>query len=149
MKKFFYDGLRKRLTMAKITFSHTELIKILLSNELLPKQILRPKVEGDEIHFVVETNLPLLQFVPASLRYLSFTDNNAIFELTVVNSSLNAMIGRLNLSSKLNAPEYVKFDFPKVYVDVNELLKEKNIRGVLLKDITFNDGEFTITTCST
>jgi len=78
MKIFFCDGLRKRLTMAKITFNHAELIKILLSNELLPKQILRPKVEGDEIHFVVETNLPLIQFVPASLKFLSYTDNNAI-----------------------------------------------------------------------
>jgi len=135
--------------MAKITFNHAELIEILLSNELLPKEVLRPKVEGDEIHFVVETNLPLLQFVPASLRFLSYTDNKAIFELTIVNSSLNAMIGRLNLLSKLNAPAYVKFDFPKVSVDVNELLKEKNIRGVLLKDIIFNDGEFTIVTCST
>ena len=135
--------------MAKITFSHAELLQILISNELLPKKILRPKVEGEEIHFVVETNLPLLKFVPASLKYLSFTDNNAIFEITVVNSSLNTMIGRLNLLSKLNAPAYVKFDFPKVSVDVNELLKEKNIRGVLLKDIIFNDGEFTIVTCST
>ena len=135
--------------MAKIIFSHEELINILLSNDILSKEILRPEVEGDEIHFVVKTKLPLLQFVPVSLRYLSFTDNNATFELTVVNSSLNAMIGRLNLLSKLNAPTYVKFDFPKVSVDVNELLKEKNIRGVLLKDITFNDGEFTITTCST
>ena len=135
--------------MAKITFSHTELIQILLSNELLPKELLRPKVEGEEIHFVVQTNLPLLQFVPVSLRYLSFADNNAIFELTVVNSSLNAMIGRLNLLSKINAPSYVKLDFPKVSVDVNELLKEKNIRGVQLKDIIFNNGEFTIVTCST
>jgi hypothetical protein len=135
--------------MAKITFSHAELITILLYNELLPKEILRPKVEGDEIHFVVETNLPLLQFVPVSLRYLSFIDNNAIFELTVVNSSLNAMIGRLNMLSKINAPAYVKFDFPKVSVDVNGLLKEKNIRGIQLTDIIFNYGEFTITTCST
>jgi len=135
--------------MAKITFSHAELIQILLSNELLPKEILRPKVQGEEIHFVVEANLPLLQFIPASLRYLNYTDNNAIFELTVVNSSLNKMIGRLNLLSKLNAPAYVKFDFPKVSVDVNELLRERNIRGVQLKDIIFNDGEFTITTCST
>lgn len=135
--------------MAKITFNHAELLQILISNELLPKKILRPKVEGDKIHFVVETNLPLLQFVPVSLRYLSYADNNAIFEITVVNSSLNAMIGRLNLLSKLNAPAYVKFDFPKVSVDVNELLKEKNIRGVLIKDIIFNDGEFTIVTCST
>ncbi len=135
--------------MAKITFSHAELLQILISNELLPKKILRPKVEGEEIHFVVETNLPLLQFVPASLRYLSFTDNNAIFEITVVNSSLNVMIGRLNLLSKLNVPAYVKFDFPKVSVDVNELLKEKNIRDVLIKDIILNDGEFAITTCGT
>ena len=134
--------------MAKITFSHAELITILISNELLPKEILRPKVEGQEIHFVVKTNLPLLQFVPVSLRYLSFADNNAIFELTVVNSSLNKTIGRLNLLSRLDMPAYVKLDFPKISVDVNELLKEKYIRGVLLKDILFNNGEFTIVTCS-
>jgi len=135
--------------MAKITFSHEELIKILVSNELLPKEILRPKVEGEEIHFVVKTNLPLLQFVPVSLKYLSFADNNAIFELTVVNSSLNKTIGRLNLLSRLDVPAYVKLDFPKISVDVNELLKEKNIRGFLLKDIFFKDGEFTIVTSST
>ncbi len=135
--------------MAKITFSHAELITILISNELLPKEILRPKVEGQEIHFVVKTNLPLLQFVPVSLRYLSYTDNNAIFELTVVNSSLNKTIGRLNLLSRLDVPAYVKLDFPKISVDVNGLIKVKNIRGVLLKDIFFKDGEFTIVTCST
>jgi len=135
--------------MAKITFSYAELITILISNELLPKEILRPKVEGEEIHFVVKTNLPLLQFVPVSLRYLSFTDNSAIFELTVVNSSLNKMIGRLNLLSKLDVPAYIKLDFPKISVDVNELLKKKNIKGVRVEDIFFKDGEFTIVTCST
>ena len=134
--------------MAKITFSHTELLNILISNELLPKEVLRPKVEGEEIHFVVKTNMPLLQFVPVSLRYLSYTDNNAIFELTVVNSSLNKTIGKLNLLSRLDMPEYVKLDFPNISVDVNKLLKEKNIRGVQLKDIFFNNGEFTIVTCS-
>ncbi len=135
--------------MAKITFSHAELLNILISNELLPKEVLRPKVEGEEIHFVVKTNVPLLQFVPVSLRYLSFTDNNAIFELTVVNSSLNKTIGKLNLLSILEVPEYVKLDFPKISVDVNKLLKEKNVRGVQLKDIFFSNGEFTIVTCST
>ncbi len=135
--------------MAKITFSHAELLNILISNELLPKEVLRPKVEGEEIHFVVKTNVPLLQFVPVSLRYLSFTDNNAIFELTVVNSSLNKTIGKLNLLSILEVPEYVKLDFPKISVDVNKLLKEKNVKGVQLKDIFFNNGEFTIVTCST
>ena len=57
--------------MAKITFTHIELFNILISNELLPEKILRPKVEGQEIHFTVETNLPLLQYVPASLKFLS------------------------------------------------------------------------------
>jgi len=134
--------------MAKITFTNTELLNILISNELLPKKVSRPKVEGQEIHFTVETNLPLLQYVPASLKFLSFTDNNAIFELTVVNSSLSKTISRLNLLSKLNVPDYVKIDFPKISVDVNDLLRQRNIRGVQLKDILFDNGEFTIITSS-
>lgn len=135
--------------MAKITFSHAELMQILISNAILPKAILRPKVEGEEIHFVVNTNLPFLQFVPLSLRYLSYTDNNAIFELAVVNSNLNKTLSRLNLLSKLDLPVYVKIDFPKIYINVNELLQEKNIRGFLLKDIFFKDGKFMIVTSST
>ena len=130
--------------MAKIIFTHTELLNILLSNELLPKKILRPKVEGQEIHFAVETNIPLLQYVPASLKFVSFTDNNAIFELTVVNSSLSKTISRLNLMSKLDVPDYVKIEFPRISVDINELLKHRNIRGVKIEDILFDNGEFTI-----
>ena len=42
--------------MAKITFSLDELIHILISNELLRGEILRPKVDGDRIHFVIRTN---------------------------------------------------------------------------------------------
>lgn len=135
--------------MAKITFSHAELIEVLISNAILPKEILRPKIQGEVIHFVVNTNLPFLQFVPLSLRYLSFTDNNAIFEMSVVNGSLNKTISRLNLISGLDVPAYIKIDFPKIYINVNELLEVKNIRGFLIKDIFFEDGEFTIVTCST
>ena len=134
--------------MAKITFTHTELLNILLANELLPKKVLRPKVEGQEIHFTVETNIPLLQYVPASLKFVSFTDNNAIFELTVVNSSLSKTISRLNLMSKLDVPDYVKIEFPRISVDINELLKHRNIRGVKIEDIIFDNGEFTIITSS-
>ena len=134
--------------MATITFTHTELLSILLSNELLPKKISRPKIEGQEIHFTVETNLPILPLVPASLKFVSFADNKAIFELTVVNSTLNKTISRFNLLSKLDVPDYVEIDFPKISVDVNELLRRRNIRGVQLKDILFNNGEFTIVTSS-
>ncbi|MCP4261255.1 MAG: hypothetical protein GY774_27670 [Planctomycetes bacterium] len=135
--------------MAKITFSLAELKEILISNAVLPKVILRPKVEGEEIHFVVNTNLPFLQFIPLSLRYLNYTDNNAIFEISVVNSNLHKTINKFNLMSRLDVPEYIKIDFPKIYIDVNELLQIKNIRGILLKDIFYKDGEFTIVTSST
>jgi len=134
--------------MAKITFSLAELKKILVSNAVLPKVILRPKIKGEEIHFVVNTNLPFVQFIPLSLRYLNYTDNNAIFEISVANSNLHKTINKFNLMSRLDVPEYIKIDFPKIYIDVNELLQIKNIRGILLKDISLKDGQFTIVTIS-
>jgi hypothetical protein len=135
--------------MAKITFSLNELKDILISNAILPKVILRPKVEGEEIHFVVNTNLPFLQFVPLSLRYLNYVDNNAVVEISVVNGSLKKTISKFNLIDRLDIPEYVKINFPKIYIDINELLQIKNIKGIFLKDIFFKDGEFTIVTNST
>jgi hypothetical protein len=134
--------------MAKITFNLEELKEVLVSNAVLPKVILRPKVEGEEVHFVVDTNLPFLQFIPLTLRYLNYTDNNAIFEIGVENDNLHKTINRFNLISRLNIPEYIKIDFPKIYINVNELLELNNIRGILLKDIFFKRGKFTIVTSS-
>lgn len=135
--------------MAKITFNLKELIQILISNELLRGEILRPKVEGDRIHFVIRTNSFILPYIPASLGYLSFSDNQAIFELTIVSSSLNKAVSRLKQILQPKIPAYTRLDYPKIFVDVDELLKEKNIRGVRVKDISFEDGEFTIITCNT
>jgi hypothetical protein len=135
--------------MAKITFNLEELKEVLVSNEILPKMILRPKVEGDEVHFVVDTNLPFLQFIPLTLRYLNYTDKNAIFEISAVNGNLHKTISRSNLMSRLDIPEYIEIDYPKIYVNVNQLLEIKNIRGILLRDVFFEDGAFTIVTSST
>ena len=135
--------------MARITFTHTELLGILISNELLPDKIVRPEIKGHEIRFTVQTGLPILPLVPASLKFVNYTDNNAIFELTVVNSALNKTISRFNLLSKLDVPDYVDIDFPKISVDVNELLKRRNVKGVQVKDIILENDEFTIITCNT
>jgi len=134
--------------MAKITFSIDELTQILISNELLRGEILRPKVEGDRIHFVIKTNTFILPYIPASLGYMGFSDNLAAFELTIVSSYLNKAVGRLKQVLQLKLPAYVKLEFPKIFVDVDKLLREKNIRGIQVKDISFKDGEFTITTCN-
>ena len=134
--------------MAKITFSLEELIQILISNELLRGEILRPKVEGDRIHFVIRTNSFILPYIPASLAYLSFSENQAIFELTIVSSHLNKAVSRLKQMLQLKLPIYMKLEYPKIFVDVDKLLEEKDIRGIRVKDVSFEDSEFTITTCN-
>jgi len=134
--------------MAKISFNLDELTQILISNELLRGEILRPKVEGDRIHFVIKTNSFILPYIPASLGYLGFGDNLATFELTIVSSYLNKAVSRLKQILQLKLPVYIKLEFPKFFVDVDSLLKEKNIRGIRVKDISLKDGEFTITTCN-
>ena len=134
--------------MAKITFSLEELTQILISNELLRGEILRPKVDGERIHFVIRTNSFILPYIPASLGYLSFSDNLAIFELTIVSSYLNRAVSRLKQILQLKLPGYIKLEYPKIFVDVDKLLKEKNIKGIRVKDISFDGGEFKITTCN-
>jgi hypothetical protein len=53
--------------MAKITFDLEELLEIIVSNGLLPRQIARLRKKGDRIHFVIKTNTFILPFIPASL----------------------------------------------------------------------------------
>jgi len=141
-------GVRQGKTMAKITFSIEEFTQVLISNELLRGEILRPKVEGDRIHFVIKTNSFILPYIPASLGYLGFSDNLATFELTIVSSYLNKAVSRLKQMLQLKIPSYMRLEYPKIFVDVDNLLKEKNIRGVRVKDVSLEGGNFTITTCN-
>ena len=134
--------------MAKISFSLEELTQILISNKLLHGEILRLKVDGDRIHFVIRTNSLILPYIPASLGYLSFSDNQAIFELTIVSSHLNKAVSRLKQMLQLKLPAYMKLEYPKIFVDVEKLLEEKNIKGIRVKDISLKGREFTITTCN-
>jgi len=134
--------------MAKITFSLEELIEILISNKLLPPEIIRARVKGERIHFVIRTTSFILPFIPASLRFLSFNDNNAIFELTIVGGHLSKAISWLNQVLKLKIPAYMKLDYPEIFIDVDMMLKEKDIRGIRVKDISFENGQFAIVTDS-
>ncbi|MCH7557283.1 MAG: hypothetical protein IIB56_07470 [Planctomycetes bacterium] len=132
--------------MAKITFSLEELLKILISNELLPRQIIRVRVKGQRIHFIIRTDAFILPYIPASLRYISFDNNNAIFELTIASGHLNKAVNRLNQALKLKIPDCMKLEYPNISVDIDKLLEEKNIKGVRVKDIFFENGDFTIVT---
>ena len=134
--------------MAKITFSLEELVEFLTSNKLLPGQFIRPKVKGQSIHFIIQTNLFVLPYIPATLRYLSFEDNHAIFELAVVSGHLDKAIKQLESLFPNKLPAYMRLEYPKIFVDADMLLKENNIRGMRVKDISFEQGRFTIETCN-
>ncbi|OHB80730.1 MAG: hypothetical protein A2Z25_02905 [Planctomycetes bacterium RBG_16_55_9] len=132
--------------MARITFSLQELVDIAVSNGLLPGEVVRARVKGEKIHFVIKTNTFILPYVPASLSYVSFDGRDAIFKLTDVGGPVNKVMGWLQHALKLKMPPFVKVEYPKVSVDISGLLEEKNIRGLHVKDIVLKDGQFTITT---
>ncbi len=132
--------------MATITFSLEEFLKILISNELLPRQIIRARVKSQRVHFVIKTESFVLPFIPASLRYVGFDNNNAIFELTIASGHLNKAVNWLNQALKLKIPACMKLEYPNISVDIEKLLEEKNFRGVRVKDISFANGQFTIVT---
>ena len=132
--------------MAKITFTLDELLKILISNELLPRQIIRARVKGQKVHFLIKTNSFVLPYIPASLRYVSFNNNNAIFELTIVSGHLNKAVGWLNQALKLKIPACMRLEYPNIFVDIDKLLEEKSIKGLRVKDIFFEKGQLTVVT---
>jgi hypothetical protein len=134
--------------MATITFSLEELVEILIANKLLPPEIVRARVKGERIHFVIKTDSFILPFIPASLRYLSFENGSAIFELAVVSSHLSKAVSWFNQVLKLRIPAYMKLEYPNIFVDIDKLLEEKDIRALRVKDILFEEGEFTIVTCN-
>ena len=136
--------------MATIAFSLDELVGILLANGLLPAQrIARARVEGDAVHFVIKTGSFVLPYVPASLKFVSFGDGTAIFELAVVGGRLNKTVSWLNEVLKQELPPCVRLEPPKVLVDIEKTLAGKNIKGIRVDDIRFEGGRFVIVTSNT
>ena len=134
--------------MAVITFSLEELAEILIANKLLPPEIIRVRVKGEIFHFVIKTGSFVLPYIPASLKYLSFNDNKATFELTIVSSVVSKAINWLDQALKLKIPSYMELEYPNILINVDKLLQEKNIRNVQVNDILFEAGKFTIVTCN-
>ncbi len=132
--------------MAKITFSLQELVDFVVSNEMLPPEVVRMRVKGKKIHFAVKTNAFILPFVPASLVYVSFDGRHAHFELTNVPGPVNKVIGWLQHALKLKIPAFVKLEYPSVSIEIEGLLREKNIRGIQVKDVVFQNEEFSVLT---
>ena len=132
--------------MATLKLSLEEFVEILTANKLLPPEIIRPRVKGEVLHFVIRTGSFILPYIPASLRYLSFNDNVAIFELTIVSSAVGRAISWLKQTLKPQIPAFMKLEYPNISIDIDKLFQEKNIRNIRVNDIFFDNGEINIVT---
>ena len=131
--------------MAEITFTLEELLGILKSNNLLHKQIVRSGVNNNCIEFVIDTKMFLLPAIPVSLKYVSYENNNASFELSLANGQFNPTLGKIGNSYQSKLPDFVKLDLPNVDVDLQKLLEYKNIKGIQIKEIAQTDNQLKIT----
>ncbi|KPK44494.1 MAG: hypothetical protein AMJ65_02895 [Phycisphaerae bacterium SG8_4] len=132
--------------MARIIFGFDELLEILVCNSLLPRTIARLRVKGERIHFVIKTNSFILPFIPASVKYLRFEGDLAIFELAIAGNRADRAKGWFKQMLEVKMPSWMKLEYPVLSIDVGKLLTEKSIRGIRLKEISFRDSEFTLIT---
>jgi hypothetical protein len=130
--------------MAVITITYEELLEILKTNNLLPEQIARVTVKNECFHFAIRTENFLIPFVPASLKYISFENNTAKFELFVISSHFNKAIGWFGQSYLSKLPDYVKLELPYVLFDIEKILQEKNIKGIRIKEVVHETCQFTV-----
>lgn len=132
--------------MAAITFTLEEILQILKSNNRLPEQIVRSEVKNDCIEFTVDTKMFLLPVIPVSLKYISYENNIATFELNIVGSHFNKALSMVGNSYQSKLPEYVKLELPKVLIDLQKLFEHRKIKGIRVKEIIQNNSNFTIIT---
>ena len=133
--------------MAQIIFSLSELQEFLKSNLWMPEQIENLKGEGNEVLFKhrVLFNIP----ISISLEFIEYKNGVAIFLVTV--HWIPEILSKKRFNSLLKEKAFEEFmdlkEYPKVTIDINKILADRvPVKGLQIRDITLNDGLFTITT---
>jgi len=132
--------------MAVIMFTLEELLDVLASNDLLPAGITRLKVKDQTLHFVIRTGSLVLPFVPASLTFTGFEDGKALFELSIAGGRATRALAWLTRAYAQRMPDCTTLDYPQLVVDLQAMLKKKNINNLRIDSIAFDEGRFTIVT---
>lgn len=132
--------------MGQIVLSGDEFLSILAANARLPEQVMGVETEGEEIKVHVATPLPLLRSISVRIRFAGFEQGQVVLQLMT-----NRLIDKFDwLVDKMLASLKVedhggRWEYPRLYVDVNKLLR-RQIRGVEIAGVVFQDGHFHITT---
>jgi hypothetical protein len=132
--------------MARIVLSGDELINILWANNLIPDQVVDVKANGEEIKIRVKTPWPVLKSLRVGIRFAGFQDGHVVLQLVTnrVMDRFDWLIDRMLESLRLH-DHGGRWEYPHLFVNVN-LLVQRQLRGVTIEDLTFEDGHFHVTT---
>jgi len=132
--------------MGQIILSGDELVSILAANARMPDQVTGIETDGEEIRVHVATPLPILRSIPVRVRFAGFDRGQVVLQLVT-----NRLVDKFDwLVNKMLASLKVedhggRWEYPRLYVDVNRLLR-RQVRGVEIASVVFQDGRFHITT---
>lgn len=133
--------------MATIIFTLPEILKIIQSNLWEPEQIENLKSEGNKAWFKFKTGLKICPNINVLLEFIIFERDKAVVLMTtnwliskIVKKKLDDMIIQNKFENYIDLNGY-----PKITIDINKILTAK-IKDIQIKDITFKEGLFTITT---
>lgn len=132
--------------MAQVILSGEELVCILNANGLLPDEVMDIDAVAEEIKVRVRTPWPVLKSLRVGMRFAGFVEGRAILQLVT-----NRLIDRFDwlvdkmLASFPLADHCAEWEYPRLHIDVNTLL-QRQIRGVRITDIVFEDGQYRIVT---
>jgi hypothetical protein len=135
--------------MAQIVLSGEELVCILQANGLIPAQVAEVETAGAEIRLKVRTPWPVFKSVRVAVRFAGFEDGQVVLQL-VTNRLLDAfdwLVDRMLAALELQ-DHGGRWEYPRLYVDVNQLLR-RQVRGVAITGMAFENGCFQIQTLST
>jgi hypothetical protein len=132
--------------MAQIVLSGDELVGILQANGLIPDQVTDIHADGEEIKLKVKTPWPLLKSLRVGVRFEGFDGDHVVLQL-VTNRLIDTfdwLVDKMLESFPL-ADYAGRWEYPRLYIDVNRLVQER-VRGVQIDEMTYFDGQFRITT---
>jgi len=135
--------------MAQIILSSHELISILQANAQIPQQIMDITVDEEEIKLRVRTDWPILKSIRVGMRFAGFDNGCVVLQLAtnLLTDKFNWLMDRM--IEPLRLEEHGgRWEYPRLYVDVNRLI-QRQLRGVAIENIIFQDGLFRITTVHT
>ena len=101
---------------------------------------------GEEIKLRVKTPWPIFKSIRVGLRFAGFEQGQAVLQL-VTNRLIDQfdwLVDKMLAGFPL-ADHGARWEYPKLHVDVNKLLR-RQVRGVEITNIVFEEGQFRITT---